>query len=426
MSQTQDRKIKTAYSNLTAEERVRMMAKLARDGKTAELNRLRDATPPAQAKTYNKALALLNGINGVASFWVGLFALTMERDRHRLNHAILFDIGRSAHLSRAHPLLDLTGYPVTESELARLETIEGQYLLMLEDFARVSLESGWEDTARINPLLAAFDVEEGVEQTEEEEAADIAAFVAMLEEAIKRGELPKPKRLEGKPALPAKVLNRWAFGEPEERPGFLPFEVIPAIALLFDAGGRFDVHPDSEAEEVAKRRASIAHLLTLGAMYPPGLHERIAALFEPPQDFKAWEVATKEAEEMRTLNVLGSDRNTAEVFLEAMRSHAQARAELRAWIGAVERIAERDFGGESPINKLTQEAINVAIAEEARIEDVWRMALRDTQRLKHNILDLLGIPFTIEARFHDVEAIPLPEEPVDVDGMEARIRAWSA
>src|SRR5215218_1452826 len=114
----------TLYAGLAPVERVRLMARLARAHDTVELNRLCDATPMAQAGVYNRAIALLRTLNGNLLDWITILHMGMERDRFRLQHAIVDGAHRWLALARLADVWTLVAYPVTEGEYRALVGLE--------------------------------------------------------------------------------------------------------------------------------------------------------------------------------------------------------------------------------------------------------------------------------------------------------------
>lgn len=88
-------KLAQLYRDLSETERVRLLARLAREYDRSELTRLREATPPAHAARYNHALRLLRVVNGAATDWALIFHISLERDRLRLELTVQASLQRA-------------------------------------------------------------------------------------------------------------------------------------------------------------------------------------------------------------------------------------------------------------------------------------------------------------------------------------------
>lgn len=423
------------YAELSTTERVRMLAKLSKAHDTAEIARLRNATPPEHAEAYNRALSLLRVVNGQVLDWIAIFQIGMERDRMRLQHALSEAARiRIAHL-RLPDLWKLIGYPVTESEYRTLVKLERAELLSLDDY----MESLWE-SEMLRPELQTI-VQEA-NDAEEPSEAEREAFWKSYEDriraavraAIKRGELPKPKPAPKRAAnaapgdiwLPCGALEDWAEGTTEETyktygPGF----VVPFVgALGGELGAEWDIRPDSEAETVKARRALILEALQTSYGVPKDMQERIPSL-DPPLTAKDREQALKLLEARDASDPI---RGLAAFALEVAQTHATHRAQLEDLLEAIEIIRRDNFGGEDPIWTEQRDIIERVQAEARRFEEAWTSA-HDIMRTElREAAGLEGWPrdsWNPETKTFDIPPVPLPEGEHDLEGTLRLIYEWA-
>lgn len=438
------RAVAALYAELTPTERARLMARLARAHDTAEMNRLCDATPPAQAAAYNRALALLRVLNGKVPDWVTILHLGMERDRLRLQHVVAEGAHRWLTRSRLGDAWALVGYPVTEGEYRTLVGLEraepeplGAYAEHLAecDGTEPGLNPAVADLLRgLPPDLARLTVPDdhppGAPFPPEELAEDVrradaiaARLRRLMDAAIRRGELPKPTRKGGEPCLPAGALSDWGKGTtPATFEPFGPGYHVPALGELFGGDlADWDVRPDAEADAVRGRRRELrAVFLSLAGAY--GERREAAPALDPP-------ATAAEQRRQRTLAARlsrawhGRD-DLAGLALAAAQAHAGHRGQFEALAAAVEAIRQGDFGGEDPLWPEVRVALDGALAEAARFRDAWQGANETPLRL--GLREASGLPpFPPRGEGALDEPAPLPEGEVDAGGMEDLIREWA-
>jgi len=391
------------YAGLNERERVRMLARLSREHNREEMNRLRDATPPEHADAYNRALGMLRVLNGNLLDWIALFRTAMERDRFRLQVFAREATQKALNEVLRMDVWKLVSYPVTESEYRALVKRERAALTSLDDYARYLADTIdlTEDETRLPPDLTALlqslppELErEGVDRDywrekrtpeeqaeaerllgEDHERADkIAAQIrAVIDAAIERRELPKPKRLDGEPALPWGVLHDWGEGTtPETYTPYGPGYNVPALELFGgDLHDTWDVRPDSEADAVRARRADILDAVRRLSGIPHTEPDPIRSL-DPPLTVAAHKKAREHVD--RLDKQWRANDPLVELVLDAAKTHAVLRAQIEAIATATEILQRDDFGGEDPLWPETRAHLEAAQAEAARIEETWEMA----------------------------------------------------
>ncbi|MCA9834400.1 MAG: hypothetical protein KC435_10655, partial [Thermomicrobiales bacterium] len=229
MASTSTKKIEKMYGALGPKEVRRMMAKLAREHNIDEMNRLRLGIAQEQARVYNDGLKLLRVVNGNLNDWVGLALVGMQRDRFRFQH-LLRETALEAVL-RYHltEMWRFIKYPVTESELRTIRQLRRSELVSLDGYAEMLSEVEGSEEG-LNPSIAEYinSLPEDIERersefngrpSEEALQEDIRRgriiekeIRAIIDAAIKKGELPKPRKHEGELSLPWGVLTDWGEG----------------------------------------------------------------------------------------------------------------------------------------------------------------------------------------------------------------------
>jgi len=426
------RKVGKLYENLTPIERIRLMAQLSREHNPTEMDHLRDATPIEHAQSYNRALGLLRVLNGNTPDWFTAFHLGMERDRFRLQHASSTAAARWLIRSNAYGIWELIPYPVTASEYRAIARLERAELHSIEEYG----EHIWGgNPTDLRPELAAINQEYREEMSEEEKDALWDRFYSCFTEAIERGDLPKPKRRR-KPRgakidtedglwLPNGALSDWAEGTSEDTyeplpPGFS----IPVIGKLFDNDmqAKWDIYPDSEAEDVKARRSKIrdvfAGFLPVSRIDPSRLPS-----FDPPLTAKERERSRKLTETL--WNEWDKSDDLAEIALDAAKTHAVHRAQLEDLITAIDTVIREDFGGEDPLWPEVRAVTERAQEEAARFDETWdnaQVSLRSTLR------EMMGLDALSKGEngLPTIEAAPLPTGEHDVEHMLQLIREWGS
>lgn len=390
------------YAGLNERERVRMLARLSREHNREEMGRLRDATPPEHADAYNHALGLLRVLNGNLLDWIALFRTGMERDRFRLATFAREAAQKALNDHHRRAIWKIVPYPVTETEYRAIVKRERADLTPLDGYAEILAENDGDEPG-LHPDLAALlqnlppelkreavdpdDWRWRKKRTPEEQArwdqdlredhdrADkIAAQIrAVIDAAIERRELPKPKRLDGEPALPWGVLHDWGEGTtPETYTPYGPGYHVPALELFGgDLHDTWDVRPDSEADAVRARRADILDAVRRLSGIPHTEPDPIRSL-DPPLTVAAHKKAREHVDRLDKQWRVNDP--LVELVLDAAKAHAFLRAQIEALATATEILQRDDFGGEDPLWAETRAHLEAAQAEAARIEETWEMA----------------------------------------------------
>jgi BMFP domain-containing protein YqiC len=432
------------YEGLSETECVRMLAKLSRAHDIAEMGRLRNATPPEHAAAYNRALGLLRTLNGNLTDWLTIYRVSMERDRFRLQAFIRESAQHYLNYAQLFDVWKLIPYPATESEYRAAIKRERAELHPLDGYAEILSELDGDEPG-LNPVLAEFlqnlppeleprrfaDGEweawkaspeyEQESQEQDRRSEELARRIrALIDAAIERGELPKPKRKDGEPAIPWGVLHDWAEGStPETYEPYGPHYHIPVLELF---NGDFlkweDVRPDSEAEAVRKRRAEIRDLFLTLSGIPRDERETFPSL-ELPKTAAALKKAREQAETLHHDEVKGLE-GVAELALDAATVYASHRAQLEGITQALDIITREDFHGEDPLWPETRAQLEATHAEAERFTKQWASAndftLRGSLRKAMGLEPYPDDDFTAPA--------PIPTEEPPVDDMLKLVREW--
>lgn len=390
-----DRALNSLYLGLIPLERARLLAKLWREHDTRELNRLRRTIPDDEAgRAYNRAVRIIRQLHG--STGPTLLALTtgIDLDLWRLLHC--YDVAADRCRARAlcHLLWKLLGYPATEAEHRSLVAIERDEPLPLDAYAELLADRDG-DEAGLHPAVAALlrslpddlarlqvpdDRPPGEPPPEEEWREDVrrAEEIArrlrrVIDAAVERGELPKPRRTAEGLGLAWGVLHDWGEGTTEAtyRP-FPPAYHVPGLELLEGGAASWDVRPDEEADEIKARRAELLKTLArivADAWGVEGL-DLGAVTLEPP--------ASPAERERAVEDIAGSAPWRIDGVRDDVRwltaQHAGRRAELRAYRDVIDQFRQAVFGGEDPLDPLLRALLDDAWATEERFEQAWTAA----------------------------------------------------
>ena len=447
---TTNRKLGKLYEGLSERERARMMAKLAREHKPDEMNRLRDATPPEHAETYNRTLKLLRTLNGSAIDWIGLSFLGMQRDRMRFQ-TFARDVALKDRLSLQFALMwRLLSYPVTESEHRAMVERNRSRLVMLDGYAEVLADFAGDEEGlhpEIAELLQSLPPElererhdsdewkrieeirndatkRGELEDDIERSHKIAERIrGIMNAAIKRGELPKPKRKKGELWLPDGVLSDWAEGTTPDTydiggPGL---NVPMLMPFLGELGATWDIRPDDEAEAVKERRKELYTCLPT----PPDIGEELRKLvttLEPPLTLQEWERDEERAQEIHDAWYSVSD--IAEIMHEAATAHAEARSQLEGLAEALEIVRRDDFAGEDPLFPEIRAKLEEAQAEAERFPALWELANAAGLGLRDELYKLQGLEPPAWGSPDAAKPAPLPTVEPITDEMLQLIHGW--
>jgi len=439
-TKTNNRKVGDLYARLKPVELVRLIARFAREHNNAEMNRLRDAIPMEQAETYNRAIALLRVLNGNARDWIGIQHLGMQRDRVRLQRAVTDNAHRWLTHSRLHSIWKLIAYPVTESEYRAIVERERSEPKSLDGYAEQLTD--WNGTEpSLHPDVAALlqglpselqripsDAPPGERPSEEcwhedvRRSHEIAAQIRrIITAAIKRGELPKPKRHDGELCLPTGVLSDWGEGTtPETYEPFGPGFTVPGLGQLFMAdSAKWEIRPDSEAETVTERRRQLLDVLLDLAGVSRTERDALPSI-DPPQTPAEWKQADELAE--RLFDEWFDRTDTAAMAIAAATAHLIHRSQLDALAGAITAIQRDEFGGEDPLWPEVREALTEALVEAERFDAEWESANETMRTALRRVMGFDPYPK------HDLSApAPLPtlSEELDADGTVSLIHSWA-
>jgi hypothetical protein len=354
------------YAGLGPTERARLLARLNREDHPDEIDRLRRSTPQEQASTYNRCIDVLGELHGPLPPLLGLIAYRAQRNQLALSIAMLV---RLLRLERLHVLFDvwtLVAYPITESEYRGLIGQERAEPWSLDDFALHICDTyGEEDAAGLCEAMAAW-MRDVPEDTTEDEARQQVR--ALLDAAVRRGELPKPKRTKGGPSLPWGMLSDWL--ERRELSDYRPRDPgyhVPTLELLGALNATWEVRPDGEAEAVRARREQIVTTLARAARIPM----ECLTTPHPPRSRAERERAEREAERAWPWSPSGEVLDGAREF---GRRHAGIRGELAAVEEVLDKIRDEEFGGEDPLSPELHAMLEQARRDVADFAPMWEQA----------------------------------------------------
>ncbi len=395
MASTTSKKIGNLYAKLGTKEIRRMQAKLTREHNPDEMNRLGQAIAQEYATTYNAGLKLLRVVNGNTLDWIGLARLGMERDRIRFQ-ALLREVAIDTTLR--YQLIEMwrfIKYPVTESEYRTIVKRHRATPLPLDGYAEMLAEQVGNEPG-LHPTIVEYldSLPEDVERersdfdappaTDDELQEDIRrsniigkGIRAIIDDAIKKGELPKPKRKDGEPWLPWGVLSDWGEGTTEDTydiggPGY--GDHVPML-LMFQGqlGPKWDIHPDSDADFVKEERRQMLQRLPMLPTIPREVRDIIGTL-DPPLTEKERQQDLEHVETLR--EIWYSQNGIAEMMLDAATSHAEHRAQLAGLWEAVDILQRDEFYGEDPLFPEIRAHMKSTQEEAKRFPALWEQANR--------------------------------------------------
>lgn len=355
-----DRKMSDLYAGLEPIERARLLARLWRGKKGAELDRLRAAVPDDRAgRAYNEALAVLRGVNSGFVIVSMIEARTgFERDYFALVAANVRGYREDAARATLSTLIDLIVYPLTQSEYAAIVKRERATLLYVPDWADLM----WDESG-LRPELEALMVEfvgpySRGEVSEDERDAWLeryyARVVGEVRAAISRGELPKPRPPKGHAGelwLPDGALSDWAKGTTEATYPVHAMNAAPALEFFLGYAMRCDVFPDNELERVRAGRAKLREALVRLGHYELHIPEdKLARLsLEPVRSDREREKASDYA---ASLWAVADNRiERGEALRALMRTFGERKAALRALTDTLDLLQRNVFGGEDPLDE---------------------------------------------------------------------------
>lgn len=454
MASTTSKKIGNLYAKLGAKEIRRMQAKLTREHNPDEMNRLGQAIAQEHARFYNDGLKLLRVLNGNTLDWVGLARLGMERDRVRFQ-ALLREVVIDNVLR--HQLIEMwrfIKYPVTESEYQTILRRQRNEPLSLDGYAEMLAEID-EDEPGLHPAIAEYldnlppELERLYidDETPERGSPEYEAFAqeskrrydaiekgmrAIIDDAIKKGEIPKPKRKDGELSLPWGVLSDWAEGTTEDTfdiggPG--SGDHVPML-MMFQGllGPEWDIHPDSDADFVKEERRQMLQRLPMLPTIPREVRDIIGTL-DPPLTEKERQ---QDLEHVQTLREMWYSQNgLAELMLDAATSHAEHRAQLAGLREAVDILQRDEFYGEDPLFPEIRAHMESAQEEAERFPALWEQANSVHPDIRWLLYEVQGLELEPEDwRRADNDELkkpaPFPDKAPETEEMLSLIRAWEA
>jgi hypothetical protein len=240
--------------------------------------------------------------------------------------------------------------------------------MSLDDYAGFvadTFDADW--PGELHPAIAAW-LRDVPEETPDDEA--LRQVRALLEAAIERGEVPTPEQTNDGPVLSWGVLHDWCERTtPESYRPYPPAFHVPALELLWGDDAEWDIHPDHEAAVVKARRDALmatfrgilqdastidAEDLVKLTLEPPSTFEEQERAAEPVGDLAPWSIR-RVRDDIRTISA----------------GHAIRRAEVQAYVEAIDRFQRDEFGGEDPLDPLMRALLTDTLATEQRFEQTW-------------------------------------------------------
>jgi hypothetical protein len=393
MAITNDRRADALYASLTPQERARMLARHWREHNGRELDRLRETIPDATAgAAYNRVVTLLRNLNG-PMLLAGLAALRngLEADGFALIALYGCVAARRTAHAHLHRMWRLLAYPVTEREYRTLRDMQRSELWPLDAYAESLAEFDGTEPGLHSAVAALLQglpehlrreyaepwklgdpppTPEAV-QDDIRRADEITARIRrLIDAAIKRGELPKPRREDDERCLSIGTLTDWGEGTTTET--FEPYGPeyhVPALELFGGSCATWEIHPDNDAAVVRTQRKEMRDVLaSIVAEAAPLADEELAGLtLEPPQT---------RAEQERARDDVQRIWPWATVEREAFRGLAARtairRAELHAYTDVLEHVQNEDFGGEDPLAPEARPFVDAAWESARSVDELWR------------------------------------------------------
>lgn len=412
MATTIDKRVGDLYGDLTDIERARLLAKFYRENKPAEADRLRRSIPTDSAgEAYNRALAILGGLNG-ARLLGGLENLTtgFELDGFALVAAYQKAVAPFLTRGTIAKATRLLSYPITPEEYEALRQLQLDTLKTLDDDLIVDLldTANPKKVATHNPALAEITAEWNRAEDEEEAFWDdlMARTLDLIRGAIEAGDLPRATDGEGRPAVPAGALAAWVDGKrPEEIEPYPPSMYVPAIEMLASFSLDWEIS-QAGAEAVAARRREIVE--TLGSILVEEkllTAEQLAAMSpDPILDPDELEAASTAMETFWPWRVRADDYR---LLVDSAARFAQRQAERRAYLDVLREIEEEVFGGENPLDPEVDTFLQRVEEQEARTAGIWEQIVE-------------GLAGRMEMAGHDWP--PAPETSGFYDAMHDTLR----
>lgn len=449
MGSATSKSITKLYGGLGPKEIRRLMAKLSREQNPDEMNRMARAIPDEHARIYNDGLKLLRVLNGNLNDWIGLMHLGMQRDRFRFQHLYRESALTSSTQWQLLEMWRFIRYPITESELLAIRRYQRAEMLSLDGYAEMLSEYEGDEPGlhtaiaeylrNLPPELERLYVDENTPErgTPEYEAfaqedrrryAVIAKGIrAIIDKAIKKGELPKPKKHEGELSLPYGVLSDWGEGTTEES-----FEIggpgsnIPMLTMLQgQLATEWDIRPDSEADAVKEERDKMLRLLPMLPTIPQSVRDEIGSL-EPPLSRKDFN--RDEDRRIELYQKWYGEPFAPPLMLDAAQSHAGHRAQYEGLIEAQEILQREEFYGEDPLFPEIRAIIEEAQEEKEKFASLWESANKDWE-LRKAFYELQGLEspeINMFTNLEELQPAPMPmEEPTTEESLRL-IRGWGS
>ncbi len=452
MASVTDKKIEKLYASLGPKEIRRMQAKFAREHKPDEINRLGRAVAQEHAELYNQGLKLLRVLNGNALDWIGLYRLGMERDRFRFQHALRETAIDAALQAQLLGIWKFIKYPITGSEYRALRRLRRDEPVSLNGYAEI-LSEVKADEPGLHPAIASYlntlpqdteriyhdydspdifmksaqaVVDDVLQETFRRGNAIAKGIRAIIDDAIKKDELPMPKKHDGELSLPWGVLTDWGEGTTEETydiggPGLN----IPML-LVFEGqlAPHWDIRSDRDADAVKEEREQMLQNLPMRPTIPRSVRDEIGSL-DPPRTMQELQREEERAQEFREKWFAPSF--TAPLMVNAAEVHAEHRAQFEGIREALEIVQRDDFFGEDPLFPEIRAQLDAAQEEADRFRPLWKEASADWM-LRRELYTLQGLDPPDISPLTDLEELeapaPMPTKEPETEEMLQLLRGW--
>ena len=360
------------YASLTAQELAKLLARLYREQDDKEMLRLRDNIPPGRADEYNRIARILNNLELLGGLALRVTWLAMERCTLFLAHEL--DEYAKTWRARSHAYTAsklLPGYPVTESEYRALIAAQRDRRELLDDFAGYITDGAWDNTdTGLHPTVRAWLAEEMPNDVPDEEHWPQAKreVRGLLDAAIERGELPAPQDTPDGPALTWGILHDWLTGTTAETfEPYSPEYYIPTLeALNAHIGLAWDIRPDSEGDDVRRRREHICE--TLATIWELNDAQRAQINPHPPETM---EQSEREQREWEAVWPSRPKPETRELLLKFQAMYLDIRLEMLSLAAAFETIRREDFYGEDALPEHVRKTLEDARQASERFCEAW-------------------------------------------------------